>query len=170
MILHEYIKFALLPKELRYKNLLYHSTIFDSFEEIIKTNVLYGTHGYDFGVATSRNKHYGFGNHDDIMHNMGDIQFILDKEKIQHKYKTQAFDWEEWKSVKSTVGKYNDYHQSEDKILSNQILNIKKFIIGIHIINNDLLDDTMEILKKYNFTPKYIFDENWNIVKIDFNI
>jgi len=162
----EYKKYSILPKELRNMNLLYHSTIIGSFDEIIKTNELYGTHGYDFGVATSRNKHYAFGNAgDDEMHNVGEIQLILDKDKLQNKYKTMAFDWEEWKSTDSKTGEYNDFHQSEDKILTNRIDNIKKYIVGIHIIHNEFNEEVLAICKKYNFYPEYIFDEDWNLIK-----
>jgi hypothetical protein len=163
--LNEYKTYALLPKELRNKSLLYHATTLDSFEYILKENELYGTHGYDFGVATSRNKHYNFGNSEDneeFMYNQGDVQLILDKDKLKNKYKTSAFDWEEWKSTKSKTGIYNDYHQSEDKILTNNIKNIKQYIIGIHIAKHDYLEDVLKICKENNFSPEYIFDEDWD--------
>ena len=170
--LNEYKTYALLPKEIRNKSLLYHATTLDSFEYILKENELYGTHGYDFGVATSRNKHYNFGNSEDneeIMYNQGDVQLILDKDKIKNKYKTSAFDWEQWKSTNSETGVYNDYHQSEDKILTNNIKNIKQYIIGIHIAKQEYLEDVLEICRKNNFFPEYIFDEDWNQLKLNEN-
>jgi len=91
----EYKTFALLPIELRNKNLLYHSTDIESFEIILETNELHGSIMYDSGISTSRNKHYAFG-HDEEgsgkMHNWGDVQFILDRDKIKNTCKIKAFD------------------------------------------------------------------------------
>lgn len=166
--IYEYKKYTILPKELRNKNLLYHATIFEYFEETLKKNILYGSGSYDYGISTSRNKHYNFGHDDEYgekMHNRGDIQFILDKDKIKNICKIKAFDWEEYKSTDSITGTYNDYHQSEDKILckNNQLINFKKYIIGLHIANNNYIND---VLNNENIEKDwYIFDEDWNLIK-----
>jgi hypothetical protein len=171
----EYVKFALLPKELRNSNLLYHSTEFKVFEKILKDNILYGTSDYDYGISTSRNKHYAFGRQDDEWaagHNLGHIQIILDKDKIHTKCKIVPFDWENSKidtyrvgGLKSKTGKYNNYHQSEDKILcdNNELTNLSDYIVGLHVIDDKYLDATLNnpnIKKGW-----YIFNENWNIMK-----
>jgi len=167
----EYVKFALLPKELRNSNLLYHSTEFKVFEKILKDNILYGTSDYDYGISTSRNKHYAFGRDDcGAGHNFGHIQFILDKDKISTKCKIEAFDWEDYKidtykNDDCLTGKYNHYHQSEDKIIctNNELTNFSDYVIGLHIVDNKYLDDTLNnpnIKKNW-----YIFDENWNRLK-----
>jgi len=168
--INEYVKYALLPKELRNKNILYHSTEFDNFKKIMKDNILYGTVNYDYGISTSRNKHYGFGRYEnedsdwniEVGHDSGDIQFLLDKDLLKNNYKIKAFDWEEWKTTTPKTKEYNDFHQNEDKILASKVKNIRKYIIGIQIIHND---DILELFKDWysdnNFDFKYIYDENW---------
>ena len=146
----EYKKFALLPKELRSKNLLYHSTYFDYFERILKENELAGSDMYDTGIATSRNKHYAFGHgdgeNDYKMHNQGDVQFILDRDKIKSVCKIKAFDWEEMKISPSKTGEWNDYHQAEDKVYckNNTLKELDKYVIGIHVIKNEYLDKVLK--------------------------
>jgi len=162
----EYKTFALLPRELRNKNLLYHSTDMDSFEKILKDNKIYGSIMYDTGIATSRNKHYAFGFDDDSeMHNKGDVQFILDRDKIKNVCKIKAFDWENMKSSEPKTGEYNHHHQSEDKILckNNTLTNVSKYIVGIHVVKDKYLEDVLnnELVKK----EWYIFSEDWELIR-----
>ena len=175
---NEYIKYALLPKDLRNKNILYHSTEFESFVGIMADNELHGAMNYDFGVSTSRNKHYGFGRYQfgertwdiEIGHNTGDIQLLLDKDKLQNNYKIDAFDWDEWKTRnKGEVGKYNDFHQSEDKIKTDVIKDIDKYILGVHIIKNVHVMEKFEKWYEENDCDfEYIFDENWKDITNNF--
>lgn len=170
--LTEYKTYAILPKELRNISLLYHATTIDSFNNIIKNDILYGTTDYDFGIATSRNKHYNFGYNDNNLnklYNQGEIQLILNKNKLKNKYKIIPFDWENWKSIKSKTGVYNNYHQTEDKIITDKIDNIKQYIIGIHISKNKYIQKVLNICKEYNFYPSYIFNENWQQININEN-
>jgi len=171
----EYTKAALLPKELRYKNLLYHSTQLETLDKILKSDILYGTSDYDKGVATSRNKHYAFGiiNDEETRgYNGGDIQFILDRDKVNSKFKIDAFDWEDLKySTKIKTGEYNDYHQSEDKIQTDEIKNLSKYIIGIHIIHDNIMNELMksDILKqRIKENSWVVFDENWGNITDSF--
>ncbi|MCK9446201.1 hypothetical protein M0Q50_04830 [bacterium] len=164
--LYEYKKYALLPKDLRQMNLLYHSTWLEYFEKILKDDELYGTDMYDSGVSNSRNKHYAFGmNDDEFGHNVGEIQLILDRDKIKQNYKINAFDWEEYKRTDNKTGEYSNYHQPEDKIITDKIKNIHKYIIGLHIVKNDILLDIIEnklILNKIKEYNWLVFDEDWN--------
>jgi len=65
--------------------------------------------------------------------------------------------------------KYNDpnYLQSEDKIITNKITDIKKYIIGIHLNKNvknnfkDLLCQEKDFLENNSIL---IFDTNRNII------
>lgn len=168
MSLNEMKTAHLLPKEIRLKNPLYHSTDLESFLEIIKDDKIYGTHMYDIGVATSRNKHYGFGRDVegdyDVGNNLGDVQFILDRDKVRTKYKVEPFDWEEFKLTKATTKKYARYHQSEDKIMTDIIKDLHKYLIGVHIVNNKVMnelfadEDFVEYMNKYDLL---LFNEDW---------
>lgn len=172
--LYEFIKSTLYPLELKNKNVLYHSTDYESFINIIKTNKLYGSSDYDYGIATSRNRDYAFGHSDDgwddesgnYHHNLGDVQLILNRNKIKNNFKIKPFDWEEWKHTDSLTGKYNDFHQSEDKILTDKIENIFTYIIGIQFVKNNLFnkyniynnDVLKNIINDYNWV---VYDEEW---------
>lgn len=170
-----------LPKELRISNLLYHATTLEGFIGIIKSDIIYQTTRYDFGVSTSRNKFYNFtaNTDEEHQHNNADIQFILDKNKLRHNHKIKAYDYEEMKSSKSKIGGYADFHQSEDKVYGD-IKDLHKYLIGIQIskkygniwnaskreedreeIIPYLKDNTnfIEYIKKNNLI---IFDEDWN--------
>lgn len=168
----EYRKYALLPKKLRSMNLLYHSTYIDYFEKIMRDDEIFGSDMYDYGIATSRNKHYAFGHgekeNDYKMHNQGNVQIILDKDKIKNVCKIKAFDWEEMKSNKAKTGKYQDYHQAEDKIYckDNTLKNLSKYIVGLHIVHNEYKMQVFKILNdlEINTSNWYIFDENWDII------
>ena len=164
----EYRKFALIPKELRNKNLLYHSTLMENFERILRENEIYGSDTYDDGIATSRNKHYAFG-HDEEglgkMHNIGEVQFILDRDKIKNVCKIKAFDWENYKSNSfSETGKWSNFGQSEDKIYckNNTLKNLSNFIVGIHVVKNEFLEEVLS--NKFIKDDWYIFNENWELV------
>ena len=166
--INEYVKSAILQKELRYRNLLYHSSNWEGFIGIMNTGILYGADTYDYGVSTSRNKHYAFGRVEidgelNTEHNGGDIQLILDKDKLKTKYKIKSFDWEEWKRGITYTNDYSDFNQSEDKILTNKITDIHKYIIGLHIVKNTLIKEYFdEWMIENDFDCEYIFDENWN--------
>jgi len=169
------------PKHMRDINLLYHATMFASFVKIIDSDILYGSDMYDYGVATSRNKFYNFSaaTGDDPDYNNADIQFILDRNKIKHNYKIQAFDYEEYKRQPNLkTGEYDLSQQSEDKIMTDAIKNLHKYLIGIQIskehgvLYNNHNEQTVEIIpylkEKTNFV-KYIkqhnlkvYDEDWN--------
>jgi hypothetical protein len=147
--------------------MLYHATSLENLVSILHSNVLYGTDDYDFGVATSRDKDYLFLNHPehgDITRGGADVQIILDRNKIKAKYKIEAFDWEEWKHSTNI-----NYRQSEDKILTKSIENIRKYIIGIHINKN--VENTLQTLvsdiaiKDMIVNNKWsVFDTKWNII------
>ena len=166
----EYKTYAILPKELRNKNLIYHSTSLENFEEILNSDTLYGSEFYDSGIATSRNKHYAYGSTEnepyESGHNLGDIQLILDRDKIKYNHKISAFDWEELKLDKSLTGKYSNSHQSEDKKKTQELNNISKYIIGIHIVKNKILNKIFKIIKKYP-NNWIIFDEDWNSITVN---
>jgi hypothetical protein len=166
----EFLKPTLYPKELKNKNILYHSTFYDSLNEILETDVLYGSINYDWGIATSRNRDYAFGmgdgdvnDEDNYHHNIGEVQLILDRDKIKENYKIKAYDWERWKTTKSETGKFNDFHQSEDKILTNKIVNIHKYIIGFQFVKDEFIGKMDDIFKesviKYNYV---VYDSEWN--------
>lgn len=166
----EYITATRYPSELKNKNVLYHSTDREIFISILDLNILYGSDEYDIGIATSRNRDYMFGHEYGIdyeysYHNKGDVQFILDRDKIKSNYKIKAFDWEEWKRMHSSTRNVNDYQQSEDKILTDKILDISKYIIGIQFNKNSEIesilapfDEFNELVSKYNWI---IYDEEW---------
>lgn len=145
----------ILDIDLRKKNLLYHSTSFNNLLSILNDNILYGSVCYDYGIATSRNKNYLFllNEYGDCISGGGECQLILDKDKIKNKYKIVPFDWEEYKLINDL-----NYHQSEEKILTNKIVDIKKYIIGIHLNKN-----INKNLKKLNTISKdiLIFDNKW---------
>lgn len=161
-----FINEKLLDKSLRSKNLLYHSTSFSNLLEILDSNVLISYSLFDFGISTSRNKDYLFSiDYDDtgdIISGGGECQLILDKDKIKSNYKIKPYDYEMYKKIPD-----NNYHQSEDKILSNKVKNIKKYIVGIHLNKNvhenykKLLEKENEFIKENNII---IFDKDWNIV------
>jgi len=163
----DFIVEKLLSKELRTKNLLYHATSFENLISILNDDVLYGTHMYDRGVATSRNKDYLFYMDEDgeMFSGGAETQLILDGDKIRNKYKVSPFDWEEFKRHPEPV-----YHQSEEKILTDKIVGIHKYIVGIHLNKNvdenylNLIGDKQfkSLIEKYNWI---IFDENWVIKK-----
>ena len=171
MSINEYVNAKILPKELRNMDLLYHSTKMEYVDRILKTDTLEGTGDYDYGVATSRNKHYAYGTHsaeedENWGYNAGHIQFILDRAKIKYKYKIEAFDWEEMKlNAKPKLGEHDSGIQSEDKIMTNKIKNISKYIIGIHIVHGEyeyeLLTNQL-FVEKVNVNNWTVFDENWN--------
>lgn len=158
----------LLSKEFRNINLLYHSTTFSNLLQILEDNVLYGSDSYDYGIATSRNKDYLFyiSDEGDIERGQGECQLILDRNKINNNYKIKAFDWEEFKLKDD-----DNYHQSEDKILTDKITNIKKYIIGIQL-NKNIQDNLMKLLNKENLFIKKnnikIFGKNWEILSKQF--
>lgn len=164
---------ALLPKKLRNYNLLYHSTTFKSFIDIINENFLKATTDYDFGVATSRNKDYIFGRDydDDIpRQGYGDIQIILDRNKLKNHYKIKAYDWEGWKLTNDV-----DIIQSEDKIFKS-IKDLDKYIIGFHVNVKDVMIEDINVnifdylsnweffIKKCEENNWVIFDEKWRII------
>ena len=163
--IREYLNETILDKNLRNKNLLYHSTTFSNLLEILSDNILYGSDMYDYGIATSRNKNYLFyiNDYGELKSGDGECQLILDRDKIKNNYKIQPFDWEEYKSVKD-----KNYHQSEDKILTSKIINIKKYIVGIHLNKNvndnysTLLEREGDFLIDKNII---IFGSDWNILK-----
>lgn len=167
--LYEYVKYALLPKYLRNKNLIYHATIYECFLNIIEHNFISGMNDYEISrISTSRNKHYAFGR-DDYEgyhgHNLGDVQFILDRDLIAHKYKVSAFDWEEYKRITSKTGEYSDDHQSEDRILTDEIVNIDKYIIGFQIIHDKFTEKLRKeklLCSKIVMFNWVVFDEDWN--------
>lgn len=160
---------SILPKELRYKNVLYHATSFVNLINILKTNTLYSSESVDFGIATSRNKNYlyntdGWFNDEVSINGTADCQLILDKDLLKNKYKINPYDFEEYKKIGSSYPYKPEYIQSEDKIVTNQIKNIKKYIIGIHI-NNDLSNYRKEI-KSLIQDNWLIFDKKWNFLKL----
>lgn len=172
----EFINEAILPIEYRHRNLIYHSTEFVNLVSILKDNVLYGTTDYDFGVATSRNKDYLFGRIEDgeVGARLGECQLILDRDKIKRNYKIQPFDWENWKQSSMNLNNAINYQQSEEKILTEEIKNIHKYIVGIYL--NKYIKKNYEYLKndtyisslidKYNWV---IFDDDWVIIGNDYN-
>lgn len=161
----EFLNESILDKNLRNKNLLYHSTSFNNLLEILNDNVLYGSDMYDYGIATSRNKNYLFymSDYGELKSGEGECQLILDRDKIKNNYKIKPFDWEEYKSMKD-----KNYHQSEDKILTSKMVNVKKYIVGIHL-NKNVNDNYTKLLEKErNFLIDnniIIFDSDWNILK-----
>ncbi|MCK9319194.1 hypothetical protein [Methanoculleus sp.] len=163
--IREFLNESILDKNIRNKNLLYHSTSFNNLLVILNDNVLYGTDTYDYGIATSRNKNYLFymSDYGELKSGEGECQLILDRDKIKNNYKIKPFDWEEYKSVKD-----KNYHQSEDKILTSKMVNIKKYIVGIHL-NKNVNDNYTKLLEKEgNFLIDnniIIFDSDWNILK-----
>jgi hypothetical protein len=163
--IREYLKESILDRNLRNKNLLYHSTTFNNLLEILNDNVLYGSDMYDYGIATSRNKNYLFHMNDygELKSGEGECQLILDRDKIKNNYRIKPFDWEEYKSVKD-----KNYHQSEDKILTSKIIDIKKYIIGIHL-NKNVNNNYIILLKKEGDflidNNIIIFGSDWNTLK-----
>lgn len=169
----DFINENLLPKEYRSKILLYHATEFENLFQILKTGKLFGTEDYDNGIATSRNKDYLFGrgpNEDDVVIGWAESQLILDYNKIRQKYKVVPYDWEQWKTDK----KDQKYHQSEEKIYppNNEILDIHKYIFGIHL-NKNVSENYIKLktdeyvnslINKYNWV---IFDENWEPIDLN---
>mgnify|MGYP005851058689 CR=1 FL=1 len=163
--IREFLNESILDINLRTKKLLYHSTTFENLMKILNDNILYGSDMYDYGIATSRNRNYLFymSDYGDIKSGEGECQIILDRDKIKNNYKIQPFDFEEYKSSNDS-----NYHQSEDKILTSKIINIKKYIIGIHLNKNIernlglILDREMEFLKSNQII---IFGKDWEIIK-----
>lgn len=168
----EYVKATLYPNELKNKNIVYHSTDIDSFINILDSNELKGTVMYDWGISTSRNRDLAFGHndfgdeYDNYHHNAGNVQVILDRNKIKDNYKIKAFDFEEIKRHGASMNNYTDSQQSEDKILTNKIKNIHKYIIGIQFIKNKYInkinDDYIqfkELVIKYGWV---VYDAEWN--------
>lgn len=161
----EFLNENILDKTLRNKNLLYHSTSFNNLLEILSDNILYGTYMYDYGIATSRNKNYLFyiDEFGEIKSGEGECQLILDRDKIKNNYRIKAFDWEEYKRLKD-----KNYHQSEDKILTNKIIDIKKYIIGIHLNKNINKNYKILLEKEKHFiidNDIVIFGRDWEIFK-----
>ena len=157
---------AILPKELRYKNILYHATSFENLISILKENVLYGLGDVDYGIATSRSKDYLYNNNgwfsDFSIRGTADCQLILDRDLIKTKYKIVPYDFEEYKKLGSNPPYDLEVIQSEDKILKGKIIDIKKYIIGIHI-NNDPYK-YMDELKPLIENNWLVFDKNWNLI------
>jgi len=157
---------AILPKELRYKNILYHATSFENLISILKENVLYGLSEVDYGISTSRSKDYLYNNNgwfrDFSIRGTADCQLILDRDLIKIKYKIVPYDFEEYKKLGSNPPYDLEVIQSEDKILKGKIIDIKKYIIGIHI-NNDPYK-YMDELKPLIENNWLVFDKNWNLI------
>lgn len=163
--IREFLNESILDKNLRNKNLLYHSTTFNNLLEILNDNVLYGSDMYDYGIATSRNKNYLFYMNDygELKSGKGECQLILDRDKIKNNYRIKPFDWEEYKREKD-----KNYHQSEDKILTSKIVNIKKYIVGIHLNKNVNNNYTILLEKEKYFLINnniIIFGSDWEILK-----
>jgi hypothetical protein len=164
-LIWETIQEKLLPKKIRYEKLLYHSTTYENFYNILKTNKLFGTDDYDYGIATSRNRYYlhHISEYGDLEPGKADCQIILNRDKIKNNYKIKPFDWENYKRRQD-----QKYHQSEDKILTNVIYPIDKYIIGIQLNNNP--EYNFRFLKKSKYWKKIeknnwiIFDNKWNIL------
>ena len=158
---------AILPKELRYKNLLFHATSFINLIEILTKNYLYGCGDVDDGISTSRSKDYLYNNigwfSDVSIRGTADCQLILDRDLIKTKFKIKPYDFEEYKKLGSNPPYDLEVVQSEDKILTYKILNIKRYIVGIHINNNPskYIDELKPLLEK-NWL---IFDKNWKLIK-----
>jgi hypothetical protein len=145
---------AILPKELRYKNLLFHSTSFENLVNILKENILKAGRDdiYTSSVSFTRCK--------DLLHSYedepGECQLIIDKDLLRTKYKIEPFDW---------MGmKYKfDMCQMEDRVVNNDINNIQKYIIGIHI--NNVSSNYIKELRKLLQSNWLIFDKNWELIK-----
>jgi hypothetical protein len=149
----------LLPKSHRTKNLLYHASSFNNILSILKQNRINGTVGYDFGVATSRNKDYLFlldFETGDIIRGGADAQFILDRDKLKARYKIQAFDWEEMKQSDD-----HNHHQAEDKVLTSAIESIDRYIMAIQL--NKAVHRNFQILWADNHIREKIIVNKWDI-------
>ena len=144
---------AILPKELRYKNLIYHSTSFISMISILKDNILYS--GLE-GISTSRGKDYLHNSFDDNIRT-GDCQLILDKDLIKANYKINPYDF-----VEMSRNGHIDNDQMEEQIDTSKIINIKRYIVGIHI-NNDP-SKYINQLKPLLESNWLIFDKNWKLI------
>jgi hypothetical protein len=159
---------AILPKELRYKNLLFHATSINNLLEILTRNFLYGSNEIDYGIATSRCKDYLYNNDgwfsDISVRGTADCQLILDRDLIKTKYKIVPYDFEEYKKLGSNPPYNLDYTQSEDKIKASEIINIKKYIIGIHFSIYPI-SQYIDILKPLINKDWLIYDENWELIK-----
>lgn len=154
----------LLQKELRESNLLYHSTSFESLLEILRTDILWGSH-YDDGISTSRDKDYLFHSTVDgvIKRGRGECQLVLDRDKVKQRYRIKAFDYEEFKSYSDP-----DFNQAEDRIQTNKITNITRYIVGIHL-NRNVRSNYRKLMTEFHETLKnngiIIFGKNWGILK-----
>ena len=166
---NSFLNESILPKKFREMNLLYHSTDMDSFIDILMSNKLYGTETYDFGVATSRNKDYLFGRDYDgePISGLGEAQLILDRDLVRKTYKIEPYDFENYKRGYDT-----NLHQAEDKILTNVIPNIFKYIVGIQInkdpeYNIGKILGIEEIYDKLVDNQITLFDNDWKIIHYD---
>jgi GNAT superfamily N-acetyltransferase len=156
----------ILPKSHRVKNLLYHASAFNNILSILKNNILRGTQQYDYGVATSRSKDYLFFlNFEDgnIQKGGADAQLILDRDKIKSRYKVVPFDWEEFKLTDDP-----NYHQSEDKVLTNAIENVEKYIVGIQL--NKAVHRSFHILWADEEIREKIVRNKWNVFDMKWNL
>jgi len=159
---------AILPKELRYKNILYHATSFENLISILKENILYSSGAVDYGIATSRSKDYLYNTdawfRDLSIRGTADCQLILDKDLIKIKFKIIPYDFEEYKKLGSNHPYKLEYIQSEDKILKSKIIDIKKYIIGIHINNNPYkyIDELNSLIEN----DWLVFDKNWKLISL----
>ena len=93
-----------------------------------------------------------------------DCQLILDRDLIKTKYEINPYDFEEYKKDGSNFPYKPELIQSEDKIVTSAIKNIKRYIIGIHINN-----DPSKYIAELNTFLKdnwLIFDKNWKLIKL----
>lgn len=154
----------IMKTDLKGKNLLYHSTPFQSAIEILKTNTIYGSTGQDIktkfssfnqnysdasktygGVSLTRNWKFEFGS----------IQFILNADLLKRDYgkKIVPFDYFSKEGHKSTRQLSKD--ESEEFLLGD-LERLSKYLLGIRIVDeigfsNDVWDDpdSLEFFRKY---------------------
>ena len=160
---------SILPRELRYKNILYHATSFENLINILLTNTLHSSDSVDFGIATSRNRNYlyntdGWFRDNTCIMGTADCQLILDRDLIKTKYEINPYDFEEYKKDGSNFPYKPELIQSEDKIVTSEIKNIKRYIIGIHINNKSA--KYIKKLKTLIHDDWLVFDKNWNLIKL----
>jgi hypothetical protein len=156
----------LLDKELRNRTILYHSTTFSAMINILSENKLYGSEMYDYGVATSRNRNYLFHIDDDCVPKtgLGECQLMLCRDKLRSRYSVIPFDWEEYKRTGEP-----DYVQSEEKIMTSCVHNVKRYIVGIHL-NKNVTENCRKLMEHesdFILSSRIpIFDEKWNVIHL----
>jgi len=138
--------------EAKQVGILYHWTNFYSLGKILEQDRMWSAMGY---ISFSRNKRLNYANRT--------ILIIFDGNKMSDKFKFEPFLYSQYYK-KEAEERIECNFKSEKDSLDDCIFGIKKYIIGIQIVNYDRL------VQEEHEGRKYIFDKIKKLNKLIPNI